>query len=142
METALLGLRILLALLLYAFLAIVVAILWLELRQTASLRQPVRPVIQLVVLESVDENLAEGAVFPLQPITSIGRSTDNAITVADSYASGHHALLAWRESQWWLRDQNSRNGTLLNGHPITAPTVVSAGDVIHVGRTRFKLELA
>lgn len=142
METALLGLRILLAVLLYTFLAIVVATLWQELRQTASPRQPARPAIQLVVVESADESVAEGAVFPLQPITSIGRLPGNAVTIADSYASGHHALLVWRDSQWWLRDQDSRNGTLLNGHPITSPTVVSAGDVIHVGRTQFKLELA
>jgi pSer/pThr/pTyr-binding forkhead associated (FHA) protein len=50
-------------------------------------------------------------------------------------------LLTLREGQWWLEDQGSRNGTLLNGTRIAGPTVVSAGDVIGVGRTQLKLEL-
>jgi pSer/pThr/pTyr-binding forkhead associated (FHA) protein len=40
-----------------------------------------------------------------------------------------------------LEDQNSRNGTQLNGERISDPTVVSTGDVIGVGRTQLKLEL-
>ena len=87
------------------------------------------------------EKLEVGAVFPLQPVTSIGRSPVNTIIVPDTYASGQHALLIWREGQWWLEDQDSRNGTLLNDVRISSPTVVSAGDIIGVGRTKLKLEL-
>jgi pSer/pThr/pTyr-binding forkhead associated (FHA) protein len=50
-------------------------------------------------------------------------------------------LLSWKEEQWWLEDQGSRNGTLLNGTRIVDPTVVSTGDVIGIGRTELKLEL-
>jgi len=141
MDVLLLALRILLALLLYAFLAAILLLLWQDLRQTLAGHEPARPTGQLVVLGSADDTLTTGATFPLQPITSIGRSPTNAIHVPDSYVSAHHALLIWREGQWWLEDQNSRNGTLLNDTPIHSPTVISAGDVIGVGRTQFKLEL-
>ena len=141
MDVLLLVLRILLALLLYAFLAAIFAMLWRDLRQAAAGRVLTRPAGHLVVLHAADDALATGTAFPLQPVTSIGRSPANTISIPDTYASAHHTLLTWREGQWWLQDRDSRNGTLLNGTRISGPTVVSAGDVIGVGRTQLKLEL-
>jgi pSer/pThr/pTyr-binding forkhead associated (FHA) protein len=79
--------------------------------------------------------------FPLQPVTSIGRSPANTIVIPDTYASSQHALLTWREGRWWLRDRDSRNGTLLNAKPVEEPTVVATGDVIGVGQTKIRLEI-
>jgi hypothetical protein len=141
MDILLLVLRILLAILLYAFLAAVLLMLWRDLRQTAAATETTRPGGRLVVLHAPDETLDVGTAFPLQPVTSMGRSPVNTIPIPDSYASGQHSLLTWREGQWWLEDQDSRNGTLLNDTRISSPTVVSAGDVIGVGRTKLKLEL-
>ena len=141
MDIVLLALRILLAILLYASLAAVFVMLWHDLQQAATSREATRPGGQLVVLSAADDALAAGTVFPLQPVTSIGRSPNNTISIPDTYASAQHTLLTWREGQWWLEDRDSRNGTLLNGARISGPTVVSAGDVIGVGRTQLKLEL-
>ena len=141
MDVLLLILRLLLVALLYAFLAAVLLMLWRDLRRAATRREAVRPGGQLVVLDTEEEEIAVGAAFPLQPITSIGRSPSNTILIPDTFASTQHTLLTWREGQWWLEDLDSRNGTLLNGTRISSPTVVSAGDVIGVGRTRLKLEL-
>ena len=142
MDILLLILRLLLVVLLYSFLAAVLLMLWRDLRQASVRSERTRPDGQLVVLHTPDETLAVGTAFPLQSITSIGRSPVNTIPIPDNYASGQHALLTWREGQWWLEDQDSRNGTLLNGVRIGDPTVVSAGDVIGVGRTQLKLELS
>ncbi|NLE99729.1 MAG: FHA domain-containing protein, partial [Anaerolineales bacterium] len=57
------------------------------------------------------------------------------------YASAQHALLTWREGQWWLEDLGSRNGTQLNDELVDAPTVVVTGDIIRIGRARLKVEL-
>jgi hypothetical protein len=141
MDLLLLALRVLLVVLLYAFLATVLLMLWRDLRQATASREVARPVGRLVVLQATDDGLAPDAVFPLQTVTSIGRAPGNTITIPDTYASAQHALLAWREGQWWLEDLDSRNGTLLNGTRIGSPTVVSAGDVIGVGHTQLKLEL-
>ena len=141
MDILLLALRILMAILLYAFLATVLVMLWRDLRQSTTSREAARPGGQLVVLHAADEALTAGIAFPLQPITSIGRSPTNTIPVPDTYASAQHTLLTLREGQWWLEDMDSRNGTLLNGVRISGPTVVSAGDVVGVGRTQLKLEL-
>jgi len=141
MDILLLALRLLLAILLYAFLATVLLMLWRDLRQATTSREATRPRGQLVVLHAPDKTLATGAAFPLQPVTSIGRSPTNTIPIPDTFASAQHALLTWREGQWWLEDRDSRNGTLLNGTRISGPTIVSAGDVIGVGRTQLKLEM-
>jgi pSer/pThr/pTyr-binding forkhead associated (FHA) protein len=142
MDVLLLALRVLLALLLYAFLAAIIAMLWRDLHQATTKREPARRGGRLVILKSPNEEaLAVDAAFPLQPITSLGRSPTNTVSIADTYASAHHALLTWRDGQWWLEDQNSRNGTLLNETQIAGPTVVSSGDIIGVGRVSLKLEL-
>jgi len=141
MDILLLILRLLLAILLYAFLATVLLVVWRDLRQATTTPKTSHRSGELVILQTTDEALEIGTAFPLQPITSIGRAPSNTIITSDTYASSQHALLTWREGQWWLEDQGSRNGTLLNDVRITAPTVVSAGDVIGIGRTQLKLEL-
>jgi predicted component of type VI protein secretion system len=104
-------------------------------------REIARPSGRLVVLHTADEALAIDTAFPLQPVTSIGRSPANTVSIPEPHASAQHSLLTLREGKWWVEDRGSRNGTLLNGTRITGPTVVSAGDVIGVGRTQLKLEL-
>lgn len=143
MDILFLVLRLLLAALLYTFLGAVLLMLWRDLRQAAVERHVARPGGRLVVLDGsgeADGGLVDGTSFSLQPVTSIGRSPANTVVIPDTYASSQHALLTWREGQWWLEDRNSRNGTRLNGRRVEEPTLVSAGDVIGVGRTRLKLE--
>jgi len=96
---------------------------------------------QLVVISSQDVPLQVGVTFPLLPITTIGRAPANSVHLPDSYASTHHALVSLRSGQWWLEDRDSRNQTLLNGQPVNVSTVISAGDIIGVGRIQLKLVL-
>ena len=142
MDILLLALRILLAILLYAFLVALFAMLWRDLRRATAKGEPARRTGRLILVESPDEEgLAAGTSFALQPITSLGRSLSNTVPITDTYASAQHALLTWRDGQWWLEDRKSRNGTLLNDTPISGPTVIISGDIIGVGRVSFKLEL-
>ena len=141
MDVLLLVLRILLVVLLYGFLTAIFLVLWRDLRQAIVSTETNRPQAHLVVLDCESDTLTVGGTFPLQPVTSIGRSPANTIPILDTYASGRHSLLAWREGQWWLEDQGSRNGTLLNDTRISAPTIVNTGDVIGIGQTRLRLEM-
>jgi len=81
------------------------------------------------------------STIELTPVTTIGRNNRNTITLDDTYISGEHALLTWRDAQWWLEDLGSRNGTLLNDVPLKSPVVISAGDIITIGGIRLKLEI-
>jgi pSer/pThr/pTyr-binding forkhead associated (FHA) protein len=96
----------------------------------------------VIVLHELDGNYVKtGDVYPLQPLTSLGRAPTNAIRVDDGFASSEHALLALRGGQWWLEDRNSRNGTTLNGVAVNQPVIVTDGDLIGIGKMRFRLEM-
>ena len=108
-------LRLLLALLLYGFLAALFWMLWQDVRAAARAAQARgRPLGRLVVTESGLAGVGLGAEFPLLPITSLGRAPTNTAALPDETASLEHALLHLREGQWWLEDLDSRNGTRLN----------------------------
>lgn len=141
MDWVLLLLRVLLAALLYAFLGALLVVLWRDLRRAAGGRQVAPPKGRLVVVDAAETGLEPGLAFPLQEVTPLGRTPANAIPLPDPFVSTHHALLAWREARWWLEDLNSKNGTTLNGEPVTRPVVVSSGDLVGVGRVTLRLEV-
>jgi hypothetical protein len=140
MDVIIFIIRVLLTVLLYAFLVAVFAVLWRDLRSA-----PQSPVTvqerkaKLAVLASCD-GLETDAVFPLQPFTTVGRGPANTIVVPDTFASAEHALISWRSGRWWLEDLGSRNGTRLNDEAVIAPTVLGAGDVISIGQVKLKVE--
>lgn len=138
----LLGLRLLVALLLYGFL---LALLWMMRRDalaaTSALEARVKRIGHLLVLESRLPEITQGSQLPLLPITSLGRAPTNTIVLPDDTASLEHALLHLRDGQWWLEDLNSRNGTRLNSAPVTIPMPVIPGDIIQVGKLKLKMEI-
>ncbi|MDX1613974.1 MAG: FHA domain-containing protein [Candidatus Promineifilaceae bacterium] len=140
-EVVLLLLRLLGALLLLAFFGVVAWTLYRDLRQAEALnRIQARRAGTLRVISAPDNVLAVGQELPLYPVTSIGRSAMCTVVIDDDFASSEHALITERGEQWWLEDLNSRNGTLLNEVLIETAVVLSAGDLITVGRTQFRIE--
>lgn len=138
----LLVLRILSALLLLAFLAVLLWLLYQDIVATTNAYAAIqRPQGTLVVAESESGSIAVGTQYSLLPSTSIGRAAGNTLVIDDDYLSGQHALIALRDRQWWIEDLGSRNGTLLNDYPVEKATVVAAGDIITVGNTSLRVEL-
>ena len=137
----LLMLRLLSAVLLLCFLGAMAWLIYRDLRRAAAETAQDRISRgRLRVLASESSTAAPGTIFPLLPVTRIGRSENNTIVLEDAFVSAEHALLARRDAQWWLEDLNSRNGTLLNDLPLGESTVVSAGDVITIGSVQIKIE--
>ncbi len=62
----------------------------------------------------------------------MGRSSSNQIVIRSHQASRQHAELRWDEGHWWVKDLGSRNGTQVNGLPITRATQLRDGDRIVV----------
>lgn len=51
----------------------------------------------------------------------------------DLSVSALHAELVLEDGRWLVRDLGSRNGTLVNGHPVHGPTPLTGGDRIGLG---------
>ena len=66
---------------------------------------------------------------------TIGRETDNDIVVDNKLASRHHAIIQKIKDAYFLKDENSTNGTFLNGKKIPEGKYVrlNSGDKITVG---------
>jgi DNA-binding winged helix-turn-helix (wHTH) protein len=76
--------------------------------------------------------------------SGIGRDPTGAVVLDTLRASRHHARIVVAGNAAVLEDLASKNGTLLNGFPLLAPTPLSDGDVIKIGPVEltFRAELA
>ena len=66
---------------------------------------------------------------------TIGRDGDNNVIVDNKLASRHHCIIQKVKEAYFLKDENSTNGTFLNGSRIPPDKYVhlNAGDKITVG---------
>jgi hypothetical protein len=141
-EVTLFLLRLVSAALLLIVLGAFMVIIWRDYRLTvAQMAASRRSHGHLVAMREVDNSyVLTGDIYPLLPLTSLGRSPTNTIRIDDNFASSEHALLARRNGQWWLEDRRSRNGTMINGVAVSQPVVVTNGDVIGIGKLYFRVD--
>jgi pSer/pThr/pTyr-binding forkhead associated (FHA) protein len=70
-------------------------------------------------------------------LTRIGRDVENEIVVISKRASREHAHILREGRRVLIEDQNSTNGTFLNGERIQAKTLLRDGDRIGIGDVNF-----
>jgi adenylate cyclase len=71
-------------------------------------------------------------------VCRIGRGYENNIVLDDNLASREHTMIRRNATgHCILSDLGSRNGTRLNGRPVTAATPLNDGDVISIGKHRL-----
>lgn len=142
-QVTLFVMRLISAILLLAFVFIVFWHLRMDLKaiRTFSTNQAGGLGVLRVIANGTAEPVI-GTGFELSPLTTIGRNSRNSVVLNDNFVSGNHALLSWRDTQWWIEDLGSRNGTKLNDVDLTDPVIISPGDVITIGELQFKLELS
>jgi hypothetical protein len=63
----------------------------------------------------------------------LGRAADNALVISDETVSSQHATIWLEGGRAWIRDQNSRNGTFLNGERIRGAVEIKDGDRVRLG---------
>ena len=134
----LLGLRILLAGLLYGFLGLAIYTLLRDLKQQGELlaaRQP--PPLTLTSL--VEANTQ--SLHYTKPEIILGREPKCDFPLDDQTISSQHARLSYHHQQWWLEDLASTNGTFLNDEAVTAPVVITHGDELRLGHLGVRIEI-
>ena len=96
--------------------------------------------------EPTDRWILKGQVVasgPMQRVSvsrtpfTIGRSDGNALSLSHPTVSGTHAELFEAGGLMLLRDAGSRNGTFLNGLPVTTPRPLRDGDLVQFAELAF-----
>ena len=82
-----------------------------------------------------DEKCFEIKQFP----TSIGRSPENDVEISlDEFVSQKHCTIFEEDSDFYVADLRSSNGTYLNNELIKKSKKLKTGDVIQIGNTKIR----
>lgn len=135
----LLGLRILLAALLYGFLGFAIYTLWRDLKQQGELLAARQP--PPLTLTSLAYDLSPSKRYTT-PEVILGREPNCDFSLDDQTVSSRHARLSYHQQQWWLEDLASTNGTFINGESVTSPVVVTHGDELRLGHVGVRIEIS
>lgn len=101
--------------------------------------EPVPP--DLIATLRVVEGEDRGAMLRLdRSVMTIGRSNSCDLTVQDDRISGSHMVITFAAGEFRLRDNDSTNGTLLNGSPVKE-FALRDGDQIRLGHTVLQMEI-
>jgi pSer/pThr/pTyr-binding forkhead associated (FHA) protein len=145
LDVFLLILRLLLIVLLYLFLMQVVIAITRDLRKVSVAKEfgtgKGNPVLgHLVVVDSgPSEQIKPGTSFNLAAQNTIGRGPTSDILLPESFISGEHSRLWYRNNTWYVQDAGSTNGTYLNNQPARDALPARISDIVQVGFIRFKL---
>ena len=70
--------------------------------------------------------------------TTLGRGAKADITISDPFLSGIHIQFIEEDGAWAVLDNDSTNGTTVNGECIEKePCAIKTGDLIKVGQLNF-----
>lgn len=150
----------------YLFLARVVRAVWVEIRTEragvapplASAESSVAPALAPVgrragrkaakvdkanarpTLKIVEPPGQLGTTFRLDNEVTVGRAPGCAVSIDDTFASQIHARVFQRDSQWFVEDLGSTNGTWVNRKRVHGPTKFLPGDRLQVGNTVLEMQ--
>jgi len=95
-----------------------------------------QPIADLTVRESGSPTMRVGEQFKLRTGKGrIGRDQGLSIRLMDETVSREHATIWWADGAFYLQDDASSAGTIVNGQKITGQTRLSNGDEILLGKT-------
>jgi uncharacterized RDD family membrane protein YckC len=85
----------------------------------------------------LNPNSSHWREIPLtRSLVSIGRDPSNDVVLTDAMVSRRHAVIEFRSSQYFIRDCNSSNGSLVNGDRVSEKNLRD-GDLLAIGTARF-----
>lgn len=91
---------------------------------------------------TITKGPGEGTRFILTEKAVLGRAATADIALPnDPLISRRHAVLERNEEGYLIEDQDSGNGTYVDGERIAAPTQLTLGSVIIAGGTALTVEL-
>ncbi len=80
--------------------------------------------------------------IPIEGELTLGRVEDAGLVIDDPEISRTHAVITQTAEGIEIRDLSSLNGTWVNGERINAPTALTPGDVVKIGKTHIEVLVA
>lgn len=121
----------------FVFLYKIVKVMYTDLKGGEARNHPLAGIEIVEVNDEVA--IPVGSVYPLHPVTNLGRMGDNTIVLDSQYVSSYHARIYAKNNAYILKDMGSTNGTYLNGEKVDKPVVIKGGDSIGIGGIIFKV---
>jgi Nif-specific regulatory protein len=84
------------------------------------------------------EGPARGTTIPLEGDVTLGRDPSNTLALPDTGASRFHCAIRLLDGAVWVEDLESRNGTMVNGAPVSRLRL-EVGDEVRIGATALRL---
>jgi pSer/pThr/pTyr-binding forkhead associated (FHA) protein len=84
----------------------------------------------------------EDKKIPLATKITIGRSDTNDIIIDDTLVSRFHAVIQKIDKDYFIKDLNSTNGTIVNNETVPKDKYIklNCDDVISIGRTKLNFK--
>ena len=123
----------------YAFIYTIIRMIFLDIRTMARKKKIVQAegFLKLMNLKS-DLDFEVNESYELERDNLIGRSSKCRIRIPDPALSGVHCRIYKAEDTFFIEDNDSANGTLLNGDSIVDEVVeLIDGDKISIGSMMF-----
>jgi pSer/pThr/pTyr-binding forkhead associated (FHA) protein len=87
------------------------------------------------------EGAAPGAVALTRFPCVVGRHSACDRRINHPHISRRHCAFSWRDGRVWMQDLGLRNGTRLNGVPLTGPRPLEDGDRLRLADLTFEVRL-
>ncbi len=130
--------RVLLALSLLAFIAILFLTIWRQLKAQVKIISP-EFYNHINLLSISDEKMENFEIKQAEVL--IGRDPNCKVHIQNETVSAQHGRLYYADQHWWINDLNSTNGTFLNDEVIDRPCVLTENDILTFGEVKFKIQV-
>ncbi len=130
--------RVLLALSLLAFIAVLFLTIWRQLKAQIKIISP--EFYSHINLLPIGEEDRESFEIK-QAEVLIGRDPNCKVHIQNETVSAQHSRLYYADQHWWINDLNSTNGTFLNDEVIDRPCVLTENDVLTFGEVKFNVKI-
>lgn len=132
--------KVLIIVVIYIIIVMALRIMYKDIKG-GNKRRKISKHLGLEVMRVGDDssNLKVGSVIPIHAKLTIGRKEDNMLVLHDQYVSGNHAVAFVKNDNYYIKDLNSTNGTLLNNEKLEKSKELKVDDEITIGEYVFKV---
>lgn len=87
-------------------------------------------------------DMKSGNRYPLNMWeTSVGRSKSCDVVLPYDTVARSHAVITRRIDGWYIHDLLTKAELKVNGKPVELKTLIKDGDILHLGKNRFRFEI-